>query len=150
MFLHDWNLLVYSGWIDNFNGLGVCWMWALSVCLLVLCPSIKLLMNPNEVEVVDDRLCICSGQIWVGLSFFDVSSVGWWHVVIFFSIAAGGYLFEMKLGFTRESSLVLYFNSLLLRWKPITFEESLHFVKKVKVNCFFFPSGFKRLKYSTL
>ncbi|XP_074569799.1 paired amphipathic helix protein Sin3-like 5 [Curcuma longa] len=38
----------------------------------------------------------------------------------------------MKLGFTRESSLVLYFNSLLSRWKPITFEESLHFVKKVK------------------
>ncbi|KAG6468901.1 hypothetical protein ZIOFF_073596 [Zingiber officinale] len=38
----------------------------------------------------------------------------------------------MKLGFTRESSLVLYFNSLVSRWKPVTFEESLCFVKKVK------------------
>ncbi|XP_042442316.1 paired amphipathic helix protein Sin3-like 4 isoform X2 [Zingiber officinale] len=47
-----------------------------------------------------------------------------------------GYLLEMKLGFTRESSLVLYFNSLLSRWKPITFEESLHFVKKVKARDF--------------
>ncbi|XP_074571360.1 uncharacterized protein LOC141827919 [Curcuma longa] len=38
----------------------------------------------------------------------------------------------MKLGFTRESSLVLYINSLVSRWKPVTFEESLCFVKKVK------------------
>ncbi|XP_042443456.1 paired amphipathic helix protein Sin3-like 4 isoform X2 [Zingiber officinale] len=68
-------------------------------------------MNPNEVEVVDDRVCM-------------------------FSRLLCGYLLEMKLGFTRESSLVLYFNSLLSRWKPITFEESLHFVKKVKARDF--------------